>query len=53
MVQMKPIQTSLKKWMRENQSFQSFYDEMKQEVLRDPDIQELLKKHRLFWSHRF
>ena len=42
---MEPIQTSLKKWMRENQSFQTFYAEMKQEVLRDPDIQELLKKH--------
>ncbi|WP_117170536.1 primosomal protein DnaI [Paraliobacillus sediminis] len=44
---MEPIQTSLKKWMRENQSFQTFYKEMKQEVLQDPEIKKLLGDHPL------
>ncbi|GAA5416315.1 primosomal protein DnaI [Paraliobacillus ryukyuensis] len=44
---MESIQASLKKWMRENRSFQTIYSEMKQEILNDPDIQSLLEKHSL------
>lgn len=42
---MEPIQTSLKKWMRENRSFQAVYNEMKQEVLEDPEIKQILADH--------
>ncbi|WP_182201053.1 primosomal protein DnaI [Paraliobacillus salinarum] len=42
---MEPIQKSLKKWMRENQTFQTVYGEMKKEILTDPDIIEILENH--------
>lgn len=42
---MEPIQASLKKWMRENRSFQTVYQEMRKEVLNDPEIQQLISAH--------
>ncbi|MFB1050866.1 primosomal protein DnaI [Paraliobacillus sp. JSM ZJ581] len=42
---MEPIQTSLKKWMKENRTFQTVYVEMKQEILADPDVIEILENH--------
>lgn len=42
---MKPIQSSLKKWLQENDHFQEKHLKMKQDVLRHPDIQEFLSLH--------
>lgn len=42
---MEPIQTSLKKWMRENHSFQTIYGEMKEEILQDPEIKRIINEH--------
>lgn len=42
---MEPIQASLKKWMRENRSFQTVYQEMRKEVLADREIRKLIADH--------
>ncbi|WP_085991723.1 primosomal protein DnaI [Oceanobacillus senegalensis] len=42
---MDPIQTSLSKWMRENRNFQENYAKIREEVLRDPEINEFLSLH--------
>lgn len=42
---MKPIQTSLNKWMNENEDFKSRHLKLKQEVLSHPDISLFLKNH--------
>ncbi|MBM7541884.1 primosomal protein DnaI [Amphibacillus cookii] len=40
---MESIQTSLKKWMKNKQSFQDVYQEMRSEILQDPEIQQIIK----------
>lgn len=42
---MEPIQASLKRWMKENHSFQAMYQKMRHEVLSDPEIKHILKEH--------
>ncbi|MFC3040078.1 primosomal protein DnaI [Virgibacillus xinjiangensis] len=42
---MKPVQSSLKKWMRENENFQENYTKIREEVLKDPEIKEFLSYH--------
>lgn len=42
---MEPIQSSLKKWMKENKNFQERHQQIKQEVLSDPDINKFLAAH--------
>src|SRR5699024_5048484 len=42
MIDMKPIQTSLKKWMNENKKFKEKHLEMKRAVLNDPKVMEFL-----------
>lgn len=42
---MKPIQSSLKKWMENNDSFKENYSKIKEEVLNDPEIKEFLSQH--------
>ncbi|KGX83565.1 primosomal protein DnaI [Pontibacillus marinus] len=42
---MEPIQTALKKWMRESKNFQEHYQSMKQAILKDPEIQQILKQN--------
>lgn len=42
---MEPIQTALKKWMRESKNFQEHYQSMKQAILKDPEIQQLLRQN--------
>ncbi|CQR48097.1 Primosomal protein DnaI [Paraliobacillus sp. PM-2] len=42
---MEPIQSSLKRWMRENRSFQTIYGEMKQEILADPEVKVILESN--------
>ena len=42
---MEPINVSLKKWMKKNQSFQETYQKMKQEILQDPEIKAVIKAH--------
>lgn len=42
---MRPIQTSLKKWIKENEGFQQRYAELKQSLLTDPHIAAFIKKH--------
>ncbi|WP_407269081.1 primosomal protein DnaI [Radiobacillus sp. PE A8.2] len=42
---MEPIQASLKKWMRNNKSFQDNFLQMKQAVLNDPEIASIIRKH--------
>jgi primosomal protein DnaI len=42
---MKPVQSSLKKWMQENENFKERHLQMKQEILNDPEIQEFLSLH--------
>ncbi|GAB3065055.1 primosomal protein DnaI [Virgibacillus ainsalahensis] len=39
---MKPVQTSLKKWMKENENFKENYIKIRKEVLNDPEIKEFL-----------
>src|SRR5690625_1502999 len=45
MIEMKPIQTSLKRWMDDNQSFKERHEAMKKKVLQHPKIAEFLKQH--------
>lgn len=42
---MESIQASLKKWMKGKQSFQDVYQQMRADIMSDPDIQQLLKDH--------
>ncbi|MBD1223694.1 primosomal protein DnaI [Virgibacillus halodenitrificans] len=42
---MKPVQTALQKWMRENENFKETYARVKQEVVNDPEIKEFLSLH--------
>lgn len=39
---MEPIQSALKKWMRDNQNFKENYERIKHEVLNDPEIEEFI-----------
>lgn len=45
MSEMEPIQTALKKWMRESKNFQEHYQSMREAILKDPDIQQILQEH--------
>ena len=45
MIAMKPVQSTLKKWMNENKNFKENYVKIKQEVLEDPEIKEFLVLH--------
>src|SRR5690625_575589 len=42
---MKPVQSSLKKWMQENENFKERHLQMKEETLNDPKIQRFLSAH--------
>src|SRR5690625_6734167 len=42
---MKPVQSSLKKWMQENENFKERHLQMKKETLNDPKIQRFLSSH--------
>lgn len=42
---MKPIQSSIKKWLQSNENFKEIYAQKRQEVLNDPQIKEFLYKH--------
>ncbi|MBP1968860.1 primosomal protein DnaI [Virgibacillus natechei] len=42
---MKPVQSTLKKWMQENENFKDNYMKIKHEVLNDPEIKEFLSFH--------
>lgn len=42
---MKPVQSSLKKWMQENENFKERHLQMKQEILNDAKIKEFLSAH--------
>jgi primosomal protein DnaI len=45
MIDMKPVQSSLKKWMEKNENFQENYTRIKNDVLNDPEIKEFLSLH--------
>ncbi|MDL4840645.1 primosomal protein DnaI [Aquibacillus rhizosphaerae] len=47
---MEPIQASLKKWMRENKNFQENFNHIKKELLRDPEISNILSNNPEFTS---
>jgi len=40
-----PVQSSLKKWMRQNENFKEHYEKIRAEVLNDPEIREFLSLH--------
>ncbi|SEA50154.1 primosomal protein DnaI [Thalassobacillus cyri] len=42
---MEPIQSSLKKWMRENKNFKGHFTKIKQELLSSAEVSRLLRKH--------
>lgn len=42
---MRPIQSSLKKWMEENGDFKQRHQKMKQDILAHPDIAAFLQQH--------
>lgn len=42
---MKPIQSSLKRWIEENGDFQARHQQMKQELMNHPDIHAFLQEH--------
>ncbi|MGF7014331.1 primosomal protein DnaI [Ornithinibacillus bavariensis] len=42
---MKPVQSTLKKWMEKNENFQENYVKIRNEVLQDPEIKEFLSLH--------
>ncbi|QDP40826.1 primosomal protein DnaI [Radiobacillus deserti] len=42
---MEPIQASLKKWMKDNESFQKRFQEMKRETISDPEVQAVMEKN--------
>jgi len=45
MIQLKPIQSELKKWMQRNENFKENYIKIKNEVLNDPQIKTFLSEH--------
>jgi primosomal protein DnaI len=45
MMDMKPVQSTLKQWMEKNKNFQENYIKIKNEVLNDPEIKEFLSLH--------
>ncbi len=45
MMDMKPVQSTLQKWMRENENFQEHYAKIRREVLNDSEIKAFLAKH--------
>lgn len=45
MISMKPVQSTLKKWMNDNKNFKENYVKIKREVLEDPEIKEFLTLH--------
>lgn len=42
---MEPIQSTLRKWMRESERFQKTYQHMKQSLLDSPEIKDFLDRH--------
>ena len=42
---MEPVQTTLKKWMQENENFKSHYIKVKQEILDDKHVRAFLLEH--------
>lgn len=42
---MEPIQSALKKWMREKEGFEENFDRIRKEVTADPEIKEFLALH--------
>src|SRR5699024_4393561 len=42
---MEPVQTTLKKWMQENENFKSHYIKVKQETLDDKHVRAFLLEH--------
>ncbi|MRH42897.1 primosomal protein DnaI [Aquibacillus halophilus] len=42
---MEPIQASLKKWMRDNKNFQTNYNQMRIEILNDPEVSRIIDSH--------
>lgn len=40
---MESIQASLKKWMKDNASFQDVYQKMRTDIINDPEIQQILQ----------
>lgn len=45
MIAMKPVQSTLKKWMNENRNFKENYKKIRKEVLEDQEIKEFLILH--------
>lgn len=39
---MKPVQSEIQKWMKQNQNFKENYLKVREEVLNDPEISEFL-----------
>src|SRR5690625_2188771 len=48
---MQSIQSSLKKWMNENEDFQRRYNELKQKLLNDPHVISFLQAHPELTEH--
>ncbi|SET78862.1 primosomal protein DnaI [Salinibacillus kushneri] len=42
---MESIQSALKKWLNESNSFQESYEKMKSEILKEPEVQEFLEEN--------
>lgn len=45
MISMKPIQSSLKRWMENNENFKEEYMKVKKEILNNPEVKDFLLKH--------
>lgn len=45
MIYMKSIQTSLQRWMNENENFKQRHEQMKREILEHPEVKKFLEKH--------
>lgn len=45
MIYMKPIQSSLNRWMEQNDAFKQRHEAMKQDILSNPRIQHFLQQH--------
>lgn len=45
MIDMKPVQSTLKKWMNDNKDFKENYMRIRKDVLEDPEIKEFLSLH--------
>ncbi|MFD2046286.1 primosomal protein DnaI [Ornithinibacillus salinisoli] len=48
---MKPVQSTLKRWMEENKNFRENYEKIKDEVLNDPEIKGFLEGHPTIPQH--